>query len=81
MLAIEYQFKNDQNTNVITSNPTTPDDMGVGFVINRISNGDERMHGHVRCSTTMSTMMLVEEWMGQEGVESQDRANSIDLFS
>ncbi len=27
------------------------------------------------------TMTLVEEWTGQEGVEPQDRANSIDLFS
>jgi hypothetical protein len=71
------QFENDQNTRVITSNPTTLDDMGVGFVSDRISNNDGRMHGRVRCGMRM----LVEEWTGQEGVELQDGANSIDSFS
>jgi hypothetical protein len=75
------QFKNDQNTNIITSNPATLVDMGVEFVSKRISNNDGRMRGGVRCSMTMPKMALVEEWMGQEGVEPQDRANSIDLIS
>jgi hypothetical protein len=75
------QFKNDQNTNVITSNPITLDDMGDGFVSHRISNHDERMCGGVRGTMLMPTTTLVEEWTGQEGVEPQDKANSIDLFS
>ncbi len=75
------QFKNDQNTNVITSNPTTLDDMGGGFVSDRICNNEGRMHSGVRCSMTTPTTMLVEEWMGQEGVKPQDGANSIDSFS
>jgi hypothetical protein len=54
------QFKNDQNTNVIMSNPTTLDDMGDGFVSDWISNNDGRIRGGMRCSI----MMLVEEWMG-----------------
>jgi hypothetical protein len=75
------QFKNDQNTNVITSNPTTLDDMGGGFVSDRFSNNDGRMCGGVWCSMMTPPRMLVEEWTGQEGVEPHDRANSIDSFS
>jgi hypothetical protein len=75
------QFKNDQNTNAITSNPTTPDDMGGGLVNDKISNDDGRMRGGMQCGMTTPTTTLVEEWMGQEGVELQDGANSIDLFS
>ncbi len=75
------QFENDQNTNVITSNPTTLDDMGGGFVCDRISNNDGRMCGGMRCGMTMPTTMLVEKWTGQEGVEMQDGVNIIVLFS
>jgi hypothetical protein len=75
------QFKNDQNTNVITSNPTTLNDMGGGFVSDRISNNDGRMCGGVQCGMTMPTTTLVEEWTGQEGVKPQNGANSIDSFS
>ncbi len=75
------QFKNDQNTNVITSNPTTLNDMGGGLVSDRISNNDGRMCRGMRCSMTTPTTTLVEEWTGQEGVEPQDGANSIDSFS
>jgi hypothetical protein len=75
------QFKNDQNTNVITSNPTTLDNMEGGFVSDRISNNDGRMRGGMQCGMTIPTTTLVEEWMVQEGVEPQDGANSINLFS
>jgi hypothetical protein len=37
--------------------------------------------GGMRCGMTMPTMTLVVERMGQEGVELQDGANSINLFS
>ena len=53
-------FENDQNTNVITSNPTTLDDMGDGFVSDWISINDGRIRGGVRCSI----LTLVEEWTG-----------------
>ncbi len=74
------QFKNDQNTNVIMSNPTTLNDMGGRFVSDRISNNDRRMRGGVWCGMMTPTMTLVEEWTEQEGVEPQDGANSIDSF-
>ncbi len=47
----------------------------------RISNDDGGMRSSVQCSMMTPTTMLVEEWMGQEGVELKDRANSIDYFS
>jgi hypothetical protein len=47
----------------------------------RILNYNKRMRGGVRCSMTMPTTRLLEEWTGQEGMEPQDRANSIDSFS
>jgi hypothetical protein len=59
------------------SNSTKLDDMGGGFVSDRISNNYGRMRGGVQCGMTT----LVEEWMGQEGMELQDVANSIDSFS
>ncbi len=43
----------------------------------RIFNDDGRIHGGVQCSM----VTLVEEWTGQEGVDLQDRANSINSFS
>jgi hypothetical protein len=55
--------------------------MGGGFVSDRSSNNDGRMRGGMRCGTMTPTTTLVEEWARQEGVELQDRANSIDLFS
>ncbi len=54
------QFKNDQNTNVITSNPSKLDDMKGGFVSDMIFNDDGRMRGGVWCGMTMPTMTLVE---------------------
>jgi hypothetical protein len=51
--------------------------MGGGFVSDRISNNDGRILGSMLCGMAM----LVEEWTGQEGVDLQDRASSIDLFS
>jgi hypothetical protein len=75
------QFKNYQNTYIITSNPTTLDDMGGGFVSARISNDDRRMCGSMQCGMTMPTMTLAEEWTGQEGVKPQDSVNRFDLFS
>jgi hypothetical protein len=50
-------------------------------VSDRISNDDGRMRGSVQCGMMMPTTTLVEEWLEQEGVEPQDRAKSIDLFS
>ncbi len=46
----------------------------------RISNNDRRMRGSMQCGMTTPTTTLVEEWTGQEGVEPQEGANSIDLF-
>ncbi len=43
----------------------------------RVSKNYGRMHGGVRCGMTV----LVEKWTGQEGVELQDKVNSIDSFS
>jgi hypothetical protein len=62
------------------SNPTTLNDMGGGFVSGKISNDDRRMRGGVRWGMMMPTTMLVVEFTGQEGVELQDGANSIDLL-
>ncbi len=47
----------------------------------QISINDRIMRGGMRCVMAMPTSTLVEEWTGQEGVEPQDRANGIDLFS
>jgi hypothetical protein len=55
--------------------------MGGGFVSDRYSIDDRRMCSSVQCGMMMLTMTFLEEWTGQEGVELQDRANSIYLFS
>jgi hypothetical protein len=53
----------------------------MGSCIFQVNSNILLLHSSMQCGMTTPTTTLVEEWMGQEGVEPQDGANSINLFS
>ncbi len=52
-----------------------------GFMYLQVSHNILLLRGGMQCGMTTLTTTLVEEWTGQEGVESQDGANRFDSFS